>query len=61
MTTTQTTAMRNLWQAVTSPAIELTAREMALQSHNLSKDGSKATTADGQKYYWVAATERWTR
>lgn len=61
MKSMMTTAMGNLWTDTNSPKTEMTARDMALISHNLTARGMKATTSNGETYYWVQATERWTR
>ncbi len=60
MTSTQVAAMRTFWATSTAGAVWMTAREMALTSHNLNAAGDKATTSNGQVWYWVNATERWT-
>lgn len=31
----------------------MTARQMAETSHNLSRDGNTATTADGRRWVWI--------
>ena len=36
-----------------------TAREMALSSHNLSRDGMSATTADGGEWRWSTHFNVW--
>lgn len=38
----------------------MTAREMALTSHNLGRNGM-AKTSDGRKWVWQAAVELWAR
>lgn len=37
----------------------MTAKEMALTSHNLNRDGSMAVTADGRKWVWDARFSHW--
>lgn len=38
-----------------------TAIEMALTSHNLSKDGMTAVTSDGKRWAWSTQCEVWAR
>jgi hypothetical protein len=61
MTTTQVNAMRNMWEAVTSQGQSMTAREMALTSHNLNRTGSRATTNDGAVWTWDSSRELWVK
>jgi len=61
MTTAQINAVRNLWETATSTEQTMTAREMALTSHNLNRTGSKATTEDGAVWVWDARREVWGR
>jgi hypothetical protein len=37
----------------------MTAKEMALVSHNLGRDGKTAVTADGRKWVWDARFSQW--
>ena len=37
----------------------LSAKDMALQSHNLSKSGDMATMQDGSKYVWDKRFQHW--
>ena len=61
MTTTQINAMRNLWETTGTTEVTMTAREMALTSHDLNRTGSKATTSDGATWTWDARREVWGR
>jgi hypothetical protein len=45
----------------TQTARTMTAREMALTSHNLGRTGDTATTADGRAWRWSDAAEMWVR
>lgn len=52
--------IRELHDAATSVvARSMTAKEMALTSHALSRDGKSATTADGRKWVWDARFSQW--
>ena len=60
MNETQTAAMRNMWQDATAVCKRsMTARDMALVSHNLSASGDMATTADGSVWIWNTRTDMW--
>jgi hypothetical protein len=60
MTMTQINAMRTLHQSTTRTEKTMTAREMALTSHNLGRTGDKATvTKIGEVYYWDNRREMW--
>jgi len=37
----------------------MTAKEMAMTSHNLGRDGKTAVTADGRKWVWDARFSQW--
>lgn len=56
MNAAQMTGMRMTHQGMT-PATK-TAREMALTSHKLSKDGNRATTPDGMVWTWAGSDWR---
>jgi hypothetical protein len=61
MNETQIKAFRQLAEDVLEipPRQPMTAREMALVSHNLNKRGTLATTADGHKYIWINRFSQW--
>jgi hypothetical protein len=62
MTSTQVKAMRELWATVTRDSSEVvTAKEMALTPHRLSKDGNHCKTANGDKYVWDNYRNAWLR
>ena len=61
MTTTQMHGLRKFHTAVTSIPTTMTAYEMALTSHKLSKDGNTARCADGRTFCWIEATQVWTQ
>ena len=61
MTNTQVTALRNFHTATKTAITSLSAREMALLSHNLSKTGDVATLPNGDRYDWSNATSAWVR
>jgi hypothetical protein len=56
MTTATIQAFR---QIATTEQKTMTAREMALTSHNLNHTGEIATTKDGRKFYWSNARNLW--
>lgn len=58
MTATQLTAIRNLWTDLNTHTT-MTAREMALTAHNLSRDGMKAKTSDGRRFIWNDNQSLW--
>lgn len=52
--------MREMWDDVTSVVKrKMTAREMAESSHELSRDGSMATMADGSMWVWDKRYSYW--
>jgi phosphoribosyl-AMP cyclohydrolase len=61
MTTAQLNAMRTLAESMSRPEQTMTAREMALTSHNLDRTGDKATLKTGEVYYWNTSREVWVR
>ena len=61
MTTATLTAIRNIAETMNTAARTMTAREMALTSHKLDRTGDKATTKDGQVWFWSNARELWVR
>jgi len=38
---------------------KMTAKEMALTSHNLGRDGKTAMTSDGRKWVWDSRFNHW--
>ena len=62
MTLTQVHGFRALHTATTTPITEMmSARDMALTPHNLSRDGMTAQCLDGRTFRWVGQTARWER
>lgn len=61
MNAAQVKGMRNLWTAANTAPETMTAKEMALCSHNLSKTGMKATLANGKTFYWDDDKNLWVR
>jgi hypothetical protein len=59
MNATQLKAMRTMWEDVSRPEETMTAREMALTSHDLSRDGYRASTADGRVWTWDDRRNLW--
>lgn len=62
MTYAALTALRNVHTAMADTRTR-TAREMALQPHNLNRDASIATEPDGTRWTWVGLDEtgHWAR
>lgn len=61
MNAAQLNGMRNLAATMYQVAETMTAREMALTSHKLTRDGLTARTTDGRTFGWAAGTEQWVR
>ncbi len=60
MTNAALQAIRMIHESLNTPVIEtLTAREMALLSHNLDRTGDVATLPNGDVYIWTV--DRWSR
>jgi hypothetical protein len=60
MNATQITAIRNFHESTkAAPARYMTAREMALTSHNMSRTGNFATLSTGEKYAWSDTQTLW--
>jgi hypothetical protein len=52
MTTAQLVAFRGLHETLFAIERTMTAREMALVSHDLDRTGNRATTAAGEVWHW---------
>jgi hypothetical protein len=60
MNNTQIRAMRELHADISSVVKRtVSAKEMALQSHNLSRDVNMATLANGDVFVWDARFDHW--
>lgn len=53
------TAIRQIASEMQNGTDTMTAREMALTSHNCNRAGDIATTKDGRKWYWNEQAEVW--
>jgi hypothetical protein len=60
MNNTQLIGMRMIYDAM-HMSETMTAREMALASHNLNRNGDIATMANGRKFAWSIVLEMWVR
>lgn len=62
MTTATLKAFRTMAETMTTASQSMTAREMALTSHNLGRTGDKATIiGTGEVWYWSQSVEMWVR
>jgi hypothetical protein len=62
MENAQIQGFRMMAETLSGPSVlahTMTAREMALTSHNLSRSGDMATLADGSVYVWDKRFEHW--
>ena len=59
MTTTQLQGLRCFHAATTTQPATMSAREMALTAHRLSKSGMRAACTDGRIFVWSNTDNCW--
>ncbi len=60
MNQAQIRGMRQFHESTVCRKPPMSAREMALTPHNLSKSGDIAILEDGRQYIWDARFDQWT-